>query len=882
MVRWLKRHLFRRRRYDDLAVSMQEHLEEKMEELMEGGMSRDDAEKAARREFGNVTLIEERSREIWQWPTIESLWADIRFALRQLMKAPGFTATAVITLSLGIAVNATMFSLVSAFLLTRPPGRDTQEMIVVSSVDPKGTDRADTNTVSVPNYLAWRQHTRVFAQMAAADEYRSASLTGQGQPTAVQYAAVSSNYFQLFGVVPQIGRLFAEGEDRPGRARVAILSHDLWAGRFGADPNVVGRTIRLNREDYVVAGVMPADFRLLGFTPQLWTPLVLSVADQTEAARKNRFLYLFARLGPGVTLAKARAELKVLAGRAALDSPLIERGWGASARTLHDFVVYNFGIRSALAVFMTAVSFVLLIACANVAGLLLTRVAGRQKELAIRVSIGASRLRIVRQLVTEGCVIALLGGSLGLLLSYLGIHLLRANLNFNEAISAFPVSLDTNVLLFVSVVSLLSAILSSMAPAFKSASSDVNAGLQSESRTASANRSQSRLRMVLVSAEITLALFLLTGATILIRGVSLLDHQTLGFRTDHLLTANIGLDKAHYSDGSHQLRFIRDLDSRLRQIPEVEDVDVISDLPATNGGTSPIVIEGKQEIPGSEQRRALDAVVTPDYFSAFGIPVLRGRGFSKMDTTNASQVVLVNQEFVRRYLAGKDPLGARIKVDVDAALPGWSEIVGVVGDVKSYSEEVRVDPEVYESFLQRPVPAFSVALRTRTDPNDLIAGLRKAVSQLDAELPLGRVMSMDAVIDYQRNGNPLFTKVLGIFAFLALVLAAIGIYGLVAYSVGRRTHEIGIRMAVGAKATDILQMILREGFRTAAIGSVIGVVISLPLPRLFDSLFEGIRFEAPALHIVTLLATLMISAFAICIPAFRATRIDPKAALRDQ
>jgi predicted permease len=881
-MRWLKWHLFRERRYDDLAVSIKEHLEEKIEELMADGMSRDDAETTARREFGNVTLLEERSREVWQWPTVESLWADITFALRQLLKAPGFSATAITTLALGIAVNATMFSLVSAFLLTRPPGRAPQNVVVISSVSPSGTDQADTNTVSVPNYLAWRQDTRVFAQMAAADEYRTASLTGQGQPTAVPYAAVSSNYFQLFGVVPQLGRLFAEGEDQPGRAHVAILSHGLWAGRFGSDPAVVGRTIRLNREDYVVAGVMPADFRLLGFTPQLWTPLVLSAPDQTEAARKSRFLFLFARLARGVTLANARAELKVLAGRAAVDSPLIEGRWGASARTLHDFVVHNFGIRSALVVFMTAVGFVLLIACANVAGLLLTRAAGRQREIAIRVSIGASRLRIVRQLVTEGFVIALLGGSAGLLLSYVGINLLRANLDFNEAISAFPVSLDVNVLLFVSLVSLLSATFSSLAPALKSAHADVNSGLKSESRAASPGRSQSRLRVVLVSGEIALALFLLTGTAILIRGVSLLDHQTLGFRTDHLLTANMGLDTAHYSDGSHQLQFVRDLVSRLRQIPEVQDVAVVSDLPATNPGTIPIFIQGKREIPENEQRSALDAVVMPDYFSTFGIPVLRGRVFSQMDNANASRVVLVNQEFVHRYLAGKDPLGERIKLDIEGALPGWSEIVGVVGDVKSYSEEARVDPEVYESLLQRPVPSFSVALRTKADPNDLIPTLRKAVFQLDAELPLGRVMSMDAVMNYQRNGNPLFMRALGTFAFLALVLAAIGIYGLIAYSVGRRTHEIGIRMAVGAKTKDILHMILREGFKTAAIGSALGLVISLPLPSVFDSLFQGVHFEAPTLHIITLVAILIVSAFAIYIPALRATRVDPNAALRDQ
>ncbi len=660
------------------------------------------------------------------------------------------------------------------------------------------------------------------------------------------------------------------------------MSHGLWAGRFGSDPEVIGRTIRLNREDYVVAGVMRADFRLLGFTPQLWTPLVLSATDQAEAARKSRFLFLFARLAPGVTLAQARAELRILAGRAVADSPLIERGWGASARTLHDFVVHNFGIRSALLVLMTTVSFVLLIACANVAGLLLTRAAGRQRELAVRVSIGASQLRIVRQLVTEGFLIALLGGSAGLLLSYLGINLLRANLDFNEGISAVPVSLDVNVLLFVSFVSLVSATLSSLAPALRSARPDLNAGLKSESRTASAGRSQSRLRTFLVGGEIALALFLLTGTGILIRGVSLLDHQNLGFRADHLLTANINLDTAHYGDGSRQLQLARELVSRLRETPEVQDVAVVSDLPATNSGTIPVFLEGKQEISGNEQRSVLDAVVMSNYFSTFGIPVLRGRVLTEMDNANAPRVVLVNQEFVHRYLAGKDPLGARIKLDIEGSQPGWSEIVGVVGDVKSYSEEVRVDPEVYESFLQRPIASFSIALMTKAEPDELMPILRKVVTQLDAELPLARVMSMEAVMKYQRNGNPLFINILGTFAFLALVLAAIGIYGLVAYSVGRRTHEIGIRMAVGATRADIKRMILREGLRTAATGSTVGLVISLPLARVFDSLFAGMHFEAPLLHVITWMAILMVSAFAIYIPALRAAQVDPNGALREQ
>jgi putative ABC transport system permease protein len=880
--------MFRRELGDtELSEELASHLQMHIDDNLRRGMNPQEARREALMKLGGVAQTEESYRERRGLPILEVLLQDLQFGARMLRKSPGFTAIAVITLALGIAVNATMFSLVSAFLLRRPPGREPERVAVVTSVNPAQGFLPDANPVSAPNYRAWRAADDVFADMAAADEYRTVNLTLQRQPAAgaaqteaLRSAAVSSNYFSVLGVSPQLGRTFEAGEDQPGRDRVVILGYELWEQRFASDDSVIGRTIRLNREDYTVIGVMPASFRLLGFTPQLWTPLVLTAADQTAAARNDRSLYVFARLKPGVNLEQARAEMVTLARRTAETFPETEKGWGAAVRTLPDYLVYGFGIRSGLAVIMTTVGFVLMIACANVAGLLLARAAGRRKELAIRIALGAGRLRIIRQLLTEGLMIALLGGATGLLLADWGIHFVRANLNFNDAISAVPLSLDRNVLLFVMGVSLVCAVLCGLAPSLKASRTDISTNLKDETRAVSMSRSQSRLRTVMVSGEIALALFLLVGTGLLFRGIFLLEHQNLGFRTDHLLTASVTLDKARYKDAPQQILFVQNLIPRLREIPGTEAVAAGSDLPATGPGTVTLKIKGQPDLPANQPLSTLDSVVTPDYLRATGIPLLRGRTFTETDSGAAPRVVLVNQEFVHRLLHDQEPLGKQIRLAVSGATPEWTEIVGVVGNVKTYSEGINDDPEVYEPFLQRPVPSFSLVVRASSDPNSLASALRKAVAQADAEVPLDRVMSMSAVIDRQKGGNPFFARVLGSFALLALLLAAIGIYGLVAYSVGQRTHEIGIRMALGARSPDVLRMVLWEGTKMTAIGGAVGFIMALPLPKIFDAMFYGLHLREPALYVIVPLAILAVAILATYIPARRATRVDPMVALR--
>ena len=807
---------------------------------------------------------------------------DFRLAIRMLVKKPGFTVVAVITLGLGIAVNATIFSLVSAFLLRRPPGREPERIVAISSTNAAQMFQADVMSVSPANYLAWRDTTDVFADMAAADEYRTVSLTSGGQPESLRGAAVSPNYFRVFGVSPSVGRDFADGEDQRGRDHVVVLSEELWKRKFGSDPKITGSTVRLDRENYLVVGVMPENFRLLGFTPQLWMPLVLDASDQTEAARKNRYLYLFARLKAGASVEKAQTEMAALAARMAENFPETEKGWGVAVRTLPDYLVHRFNIRAGLAVLMATVGFVLMIACANVAGLLLARAAGRRKELGIRIALGAGRWRVVQQLLTEGLVIAVVGGGIGLLLAYWGVNFLRANVGFNDEMSAVPLRLDMNVLLFVLGVSMVSAVLCALAPAIRASRTDVNTSLKEESRAASASRSHNRLRTVLVTGEIALALFLLIGTGILIKGLVKIEHQDLGFQPQQMLTAGVTLDDARYKDPAKQAAFAREALRRLEQIPGSLGAAITSDLPATGPGSVSLRFEGREELPADQRAHALDFVVSSDYLRVAGIPLLRGRTFTDRDNAGAPRVVLVNAKFVERHMQGQEPLGKRIRIDAPGVESEWSEIVGVAGNVKSYAGSTRDEPEVYEVYWQRPVASMSFMLRADSDPSGLAAALRSAVAQVDQELPVSQLMSMPTLLERQNGGDRFFGRVLGGFAMLALLLSAIGIYGLVAYSVSQRAHEIGIRMALGAGKSQVLRMVLGEGLRMTAVGGAIGTAMALPLPKLFGAIFIDMHVHEPAIYLVVPAAIVGVAMVATLIPARRATQVDPMAALRHE
>ena len=805
---------------------------------------------------------------------------DLMYGLRQLGKNPGFTAVAVITLALGISVNATMFSLVSAFLLRRPPVHEPDRVVVISAIDPAQRFHADASTVSIPNYLAWRDGTDVFTEIAASYDYRTTSLTVGRHSETLDSAAVTLTYFGLLGVTPELGRSFQPGDDKTGQEHVVVLSHQLWEQRFGSNPQIVGSTVRLDRETYTVIGVMPAKFNLMGYIPQLWTPLVLTATDELPAARKDRNLHVFARLKPGATVQQAQAEVATFARRAEEGFPEIEKGWGVVVRTLPDFLIYDFGVTNGLAVIMTTVGFVLLIACANVSGLLLARTAARRKELAVRSALGAGRLRLVRQLLTEGLLIALLGGGLGLVWADWGVQVLRANMCFNPAISAVAFNLDRNVLLFATGASLMCALLFGLAPALSASRTDITRNLKEDGRAASRGRSHTRFRSVMVTLEIALAMFLLVGSGLLFHGIYLLNRQYLGFQAEHLLTARVALDKTRYPNAARQSAFLRESISRLRELPGVVQVAAVSDLPATAPGSVTLHLKDQPELAANQAPNALDVVVTPDYFQATGTPLLRGRTFTDNDDATAPRVVIVNQKFVERYLNENEPLGRQITLEVSGATSEPSQIVGVVGNVKTHSQSVRDDPQVYEPFLQRPISSFFLMIRAIGDPNILVSALRNTMAQIDVELPLAQVMSMPAVIEAQKGGTPFFMRALGVFAAMALILAAIGIYGLVGYSVGQRVPEIGIRMALGANSRDVLRMVIAEGAKISVIGGLVGLSLALPLPKVFNAMFSDLHVGQPWIYVVVAITILLVAIAATYVPAHRAAHVDPMRALR--
>ena len=801
---------------------------------------------------------------------METLLHDLRYGFRMLRKTPGFTAVAVLTLALGIGANTAIFSVVNAALLRSMPFPEAGRLMMLFHAYPKlNLPRA---TVSPTGFDYYRQNVQSFENLGAFSGWHSPqNLTGTGNPERVRAVSVTGSLFAVMGVQPLLGRTVSPADDQPGANRVAVLSYSLWQQRFGGDRNLVGREITLDGNNFTVIGVMPPGFDY-PHTAQLWVPIAFTpqqLKDETE------FLNVVGRLKPGVTPEQAEAEMgKVSAELLRLFPEGNSVGWHVIAVPFREVAVGD--IRPALLVLLGAVGCVLLIACANVANLLLARAAGRQKEIAIRSAMGASRLRVVRQLLTEGVLLSLFGGGLGLLIGYWGIDLLPTLIPTDQTLAFLKIDIDRNVLLFTLAVAVVTGLVFASAPAIQSARAAISATLKEGGRTSFAP-GHHRFRTGLVIAETALALVLLIAAGLMIRSFLRIQQSSPGFDPQQVLTFQISLPATKYKDDRRISGFFQQLSQRLSALPGVKAVGMTSMLPLSSNWTNSFMIDGRNLSPGPH---AHVATASPEYLRTMGIPLVKGRFFANSDTADAPKVVVIDDTLVRAYWPGEDPVGKRIRLTSDPPST-WREVVGVVARVKHtdpLSQETK--GQIYIPYLQLAMPMMGVAVRATGDPAMLAGAIRSQVLEIDSEQPIAEVKTMEAMLD-EFVAQPRFNMaLLAIFAGLALVLAAVGTYGVMAYSVTQRTHEIGLRMALGARSEDVLRLVLVQAIRMAGVGLGIGLAGAFIATRVLATMLYGVRSTDPLTFIVISLLLGAVAVTASYVPARRATKVDPMVALR--
>jgi putative ABC transport system permease protein len=827
---------------------------------------------------------------------MDSLWHDLRYGVRVLFKNPGFTAVAIITLALGVGANTAIFSVVDAVLLRPLPYPDADRLVLLSAGPP-----GPLVSSALPDYREWRDRNHVFEGLGGF-YYGDFNLSGQDQDSErVQGAYVTTNFFSVLGVAPAMGRGFLPEEDQFARHRVALLSYGLWQRRYAADPEIVGHQINLGGEAHTVVGVMPRDMPFLDNTPrvELWRPISFPSGDNMDS-RNNHFVVLIGRLKHGVGIEQARADVSAIAAHIRAEFPGND-GLDGSVAPLGEQLVGN--VRNGLLVLLGAVGFVLLVACVNVANLLLARAASREKELAIRASLGASRSRLIRQLMLESVPLGLIGGAAGLILATWGIDLLGSALpatlpRYNA------IGINGNVLLFTLGVSLLTITIFGLLPAFQAAKTDVRDALTDGSRSVTSGRRKSRLRSMLVTAELALALVLLIGAGLMARSFVNLRNVDPGFSAQNVLTMRIPLPEAKYpipgtvdSPPPPALRFSEQLLQRARAVPGVESAGVSTMLPlgAGSGWGKFFSIEGRP-IPASLDQVPLVrfVMISDDYLRAMGIPVRKGRAFNERDTASSQQVAIINETIARRFFPAEDPLGKTIWMGPpESLLPPeartpenrfvWRTIVGVVADVKGPSLDKEAKAEVLAPLSQYNREGWTntlmLALRT-TDTQGSLAAIRQEVRDLDPEQPITSIATMEERLGLALSGPRFSALLLGLFGLMGLVLAAVGIFGVMSYVVTQRTHEIGIRIALGATRRDVLGLVVGQGIRLTIVGLGIGLAASVALTRLMTTLLFGVSATDPITFalISVLLAT--VALLACYLPARRATKLDPMIALR--
>ncbi|HVG11098.1 MAG TPA: ABC transporter permease [Thermoanaerobaculia bacterium] len=867
----------------DIDEEMRLHLQMVMEENVERGMPPEEARRAALRSFGNLDKNRERAWEVRGGGVIEAFLQDVRYGARLLARHRGFTAVAVLTLGLGIGANTAIFSVVNELLLRPLPFPGAERIVMLWEVNPEGREQ---NNTSSSNFRGWREQSSVFESLAAFTDQR-VNLTGDrhsgGEPEEVPIQLATPELFRVLGVKPILGRDLRPEDALPDAPNVAVVSHGFWQRRLAGDPQAIGRSILLNGRPTTVVGVLPPGFQwhirhrsVSGRPADIW----LAITLPTEGpAASGRFLSVVGRLKPGVSYAEAEAEVKAIRARFERDFPDTNKNWNAQILPLREQFVGN--VRPALLILLGAVGFVLLIACANVANLLLSRAAAREKEIVLRTALGAGRLRVVRQLLTESLLLAGLGCLLGLVIAGWGVRALAA-ISPRDLVNLQGVGLDLPVLVLTVAVSLVTGIVFGLAPALEATRLDLNESLKEGGKGAGGQSARGkRMRSALVVAEVALALVLLAGAGLLVKSFARLQAVDPGFEADNVLTLVVPLAGEKYQDDRQIVAFFRAATQRIGALPGVRAVGIVNYLPFYGGqGTgTDFTVEGRPapapgEAPATEVR-----IVDPGYFPAMGIPLLRGRNFTDFEAGEARHVVLVNEAMARQHFPGENPIGKRITVNM-AFEPVPTEIVGIVGDVKHESLLEERLPAVYMPLPEVVFSFMTFVIRTTGDPADMAPSVRRTLRAIDPNQPVSAVRTMNKVMADTLSRARFNTLLLGLFAGLATLLSAIGIFGVMNYSVTLRTREIGLRIALGAQPREVLRLILKQGFLLTSIGVGIGLAGALALTRVMSGLLFGVGSTDPATFAAIVLLLTLVSLIACYIPARRATRVDPLAALR--
>jgi len=808
---------------------------------------------------------------------MDTLLQDIRYGARMLLKSPGFTAVAVCSLALGIGANTAVFSVINAVLLKTLPYHEPQSIVLVW-----GEDKAASNSrgqVSATDVADWRARNHVFEEITAFGSVRP-SMTGSGEPQRVPGAQVGDGYFTVMHAKPLLGRVFTLEEQQDGQDYVVILGYGLWQRQFAGDPNVIGKTLMLSGRPHTVVGVMPADFEslptsLIDAPAELYRPVA---EPPNEKERASRHLRAIARLKPGVTLEQAQAEMDLIARQLAQEHPATNAGGGIHLVSLREDLIGR--IRPALLMLFGAVGFVLLIACANVGNLLLARSAARNKEIAIRAALGAGRNRLVRQFMTESLLLSIAGGGLGVLAALWGTTLIESA-SANVLPMLGHIEIDTSVLVFTALMSVLTGILFGIIPAWRASRPDLNETLSDGGRHSGAASTRSPLRSVLVVSEVALALVLLICAGLLIKSVMRLRDVDPGFKPDHIVTMNVWLPSAKYPKAPDWNSFFHRMIEQIEAMPGVEAAAVTSVLPVSdNFDRRMIEVEGQPKGPG-ENPDIDNYMITPDYLRVMSISLRQGRALTAQDTENAPLAVLVSETMARKLWPGADPIGQRVRFynSDPAELRPWRTVVGVVRDVRQYGLDTVAPMAMYETIAQFPTSAMTLVVRTTSDPSSMVGSIRREILALDKDQAVFNIATMEQLLSDSISLRRFSMFLLGLFASLALILAAIGIYGVIAQSVSQRTHEIGIRMALGAQARDVLKLVVRQGMSLTVVGIVIGLAGAFALTRLLANLLFGVGATDPTTFLWIPLFLASVSFLACYIPARRAAKLNPLTAL---